>query len=84
VLVDARRPESTGARSDGHLALLEVGEERVLFLVGRGAVLLAWAGGAAAGDEPLVRLDRLVGVDGLWRRRDRNYLNASAARFGLS
>ena len=45
--------------------MFEVAEELVPFLVGRGAVFLAGAQRAAAGDERPVPVDDLVGVDGL-------------------
>src|SRR5260370_27345669 len=63
--MSAGRGERAGAGAYGYLAFLEVREEGVPFLVGRGPVFLAGPGGAAAGDERPVRLDRLGGVDGL-------------------
>jgi hypothetical protein len=43
VLVDARRVVGTAAVADGHFAVFEVAEKLRPFLVGWGAVLLAWA-----------------------------------------
>ena len=53
------------AGAGGDFPLLEVGEEGVPFLVGGGAVFLAGAGRAAAGDERPVGFDRLGRVDRL-------------------
>ena len=53
------------AVAEGELAALEVAEELVPFLVGWGAVFLAGAQLAAAGDECPVAVDRFFGVDGL-------------------
>src|SRR5450756_3163656 len=63
--MDAGRGECAGAGADGYFPLLEVGEEGVPFFVGGSTVFLAGPGGAAAGDECPVGLDRLGGVDGL-------------------
>src|SRR5450755_4603011 len=63
--MDAGRGECAGAGAYGYLALLEVCEECVPLIVGRSTVFLAGPGGAAAGDESPVSLDRLGRVDGL-------------------
>ena len=74
--MDAGCPERAGAGADGHLALLEVGEERVPLLLGRGAVLLAGPDGSPAGDERPVRLDGFLRVDGFIAHRDADVLMA--------
>ena len=63
--MDAGRCVGACAGADGDFPLLEVGEEGVPFLVGGGPVFLAGPGGAAAGDERPVGLDRLGRVDRL-------------------
>ena len=57
--------ECPAAGAGGDLAAFEVAEELLPFLVGGGAVFLAGAQRAAAGEEGEVGLDGLVGVDGL-------------------
>src|SRR2546430_3258322 len=63
MLMDAWGIEGSGAGTDGHFSSLEVRQEGFPFVVGWRAVFLAWAHGAAAGDERAVRVDRLGGVD---------------------
>jgi hypothetical protein len=65
VLVGAGGGECPAAGSGGDLASLEVAEELLPFGVGGGAVFLAGAQRAAAGEVGEVGLDGLVGVDGL-------------------
>src|SRR6266480_4844632 len=48
-----------------YFAAFEISEELVPFLFGGCAVLLAGAGGPAAGDEGAVTVDDFFGVDGL-------------------
>ena len=67
--MDARGCVGPCAGADGHLPLLEVREEAVPFLVGRGAIFLTGTGRAAAGDERAVGFDRLGGVDRLVAER---------------
>jgi hypothetical protein len=57
MFVDARG--GVGAGADRYDAFLEMREERVPFLIGRGSILLAGASDPAVGDERPVRLDRL-------------------------
>lgn len=63
--MDAGGSEGACAGADGHLPLLEVGEEGVPLLLCRDAVLLTGAGGPSASDERSVGLDRLGRVDRL-------------------
>jgi hypothetical protein len=72
MLMNAGRCVGAGAGADGHLPLLEVGEEGVPLFIGGGPVLLAGTGRAAAGDERPVRLDRLGRVDRLVTKRGLN------------
>lgn len=51
VLLDAGSVVGAAAVADGDLAVLDVADELGPFLVVRGAVLLAGAQGAAAGDD---------------------------------
>jgi hypothetical protein len=69
MFMDTRRGVGAGAGADRHDPFLEVGEEGVPFLIGRGPVFLAGPGGPSAGDEPPVRLDGLGVVDGLVAQR---------------
>jgi hypothetical protein len=64
VLVDATASPGAAAVAEGELAALEVAEELVPFLAGGGAVFLAGAELAAAGDECPVAGDGFLGVDG--------------------
>ena len=63
MLVDAGRVVGTAAVADGDLAVFEVAEELGPLLVSWGAVLLAGAKLATAGDERPVTGDDLLGVD---------------------
>ena len=65
MFVDAGGVVGAAAVAEGDLAAFEVADEFGPFLVGRGAVFLAGAQRAAAGDECAVAVDHLVGVDGL-------------------
>src|SRR4029077_8667544 len=62
VLVGAGGGECPAAGAGGDLAVLEVAEELLPFGVGGGAVFLAGAQGAAAGEVGEVGLDGLAGV----------------------
>jgi hypothetical protein len=64
VLVDAAGPLGAAAVAERDPAAFEMAEEFVPFGVGGGAVFLAGAKGAAAGDECLVAVDDFFGVDG--------------------
>jgi hypothetical protein len=57
----ARRAAAAVAQGDA--AAFEVAEELLPFLVGRGPVFLAGACGPAAGDESVVAVDDLFGID---------------------
>jgi hypothetical protein len=63
--VDAGGVVGAAAVADGELAVLEVADELGPFVVGGGAVFLAGAERAAAGDERPVAVDHFFGVDGL-------------------
>lgn len=63
VLMDAGGSEGACAGADGHLPLLEMGEEGVPLLLCRDPVLLAGTGSPSTGDERPVGLDRLGRVD---------------------
>ncbi|AXG80736.1 hypothetical protein DVK44_27060 [Streptomyces paludis] len=63
MLMDAGGSEGACTGADGHLPLLEVGEEGVPLLLCRDPVLLAGTGGPPTGDERPVGLDRLGRVD---------------------
>ena len=65
VFVDAGGVVGAAAVADGDFAVFEVADELGPFLVGGGAVFLAGAQRAAAGDEGPVAVDHLFGVDGL-------------------
>ena len=65
VLVDAAGAVGAAAVAEGEPAPMEMAEEFDPFLVGRGAVFLAGAQFAAAGDEGAVAADRFFGVDSL-------------------
>src|SRR5437763_124328 len=64
VLVDAGGAEGAGAGPDGDLAPFEVAEELLPFVSGGGAVFLAGAQGAPAGQEREVGVDGFLRVDG--------------------
>ena len=61
VLVDAGGVVGAAAVTDGDLAVFEVADELGPFLVGGGAVLLAGAQRAAAGDERPMPVDHFLG-----------------------
>ena len=65
MFMDAGGAVCTPAVTEGEPAAFEVAEELVPFGVGRPPVLLAWAQGAAAGDEGPVPVDGLVWIDRL-------------------
>ena len=65
VFVDAGGVVGAAAVADGDLAALEVADELGPFGVGGGAVFLAGAQRAAAGDVGAVAVDHFFGVDGL-------------------
>jgi hypothetical protein len=66
VFMNAGRSERASAGPDGHLSFLEVGEEGIPLLVGRGSVFFAGAGRPAPGNKRPVRLDRFGWVDRLY------------------
>src|SRR5262249_28616092 len=65
VLVNAAGSVGAAAVAERDAAAFEVAEEFGPFLIGGGAVFLAGAQGAAAGDERPVAVDDLFGGDGL-------------------
>jgi len=63
VLVDAAGSIGAAAVTEGNLSSFEMAKEVLPLLFGGGAVLLAGAKGATAGDERPVTVDGLLGVD---------------------
>jgi len=65
VFVDAGGGVGTAASTEGELAVLEMTEELVPFLLGGHPVFLGRAQRAASGDERAVPIDDFRGIDGL-------------------
>ena len=63
VLVNATGSVGAAAVAERDAAAFEVAEEFGPFLIGGGAVFLAGAQGAAAGDERPVAVDGFLGID---------------------
>ncbi|MET8021390.1 hypothetical protein [Streptomyces decoyicus] len=76
MFVDAGSAECAAACADGDFAPLEVAEKFLPFIIGGNSVFLARAEGSAAGEEGHVRLDRLLGIDGLVAEGDVDVLVA--------
>jgi hypothetical protein len=79
LLVDAAGSVSAAAVAERDPAALEVAEEFFPFGVSGGAVFVAGAQGAAAGDECPVTVDDLFGVDGLVPGEERFSMAAAPA-----
>jgi hypothetical protein len=69
VLVNTAGAVGAAAVAQGDAPTFEVAEELLPFLIGGGAVFLAGAGCAAAGDKGAVAVDDLLGIDGFVAHR---------------